>query len=139
MFFITVSGDEEANDDDDSIEVIPESENDMDTDAPNTFYVEQDSDTNDSIPSSVKSESEDFTSFEIISEEDTDKVLGEDAPASTSATRICSQQDFDLAIKVAFNYDAASNAYQIMQSFEKEAIPTKMATLNGTMEIWENG
>lgn len=56
-------------------------------------------------------------------------------------SKLCPATDesFDLAIKMMFNYGVKSTANAITRAMEKEIIPSKMADLNGDMNVWENG
>ncbi|XP_064642759.1 serine/threonine-protein kinase Pink1, mitochondrial-like [Lineus longissimus] len=126
------------SDDDDSFEVIPESEEDLNADAPISFQVEEDTITRIDLASSIPDvfESEKFASFEIISDKENDDLS--EAPTCVEAN-IDDEKKFDLAIKITFNYGAASNSHQIMQNFKKEAIPAKMVSQNAVNGMWENG
>ena len=47
--------------------------------------------------------------------------------------------DYDLAIKMMFNYDAESNATSILRKMDKELVPSKLGSSLMQMEMWENG
>lgn len=68
-------------------------------------------------------------SFEIISEEEgafnVDELEIDILPLDVP-TQETQKPQFDLAVKVIFNYDAESNFSAVMQSFEKEALPARM-------------
>ena len=48
-------------------------------------------------------------------------------------------EQFDLAIKMMFNYDVESVASTILREMENELVPAKMADVHQHMGIWQNG
>lgn len=50
-----------------------------------------------------------------------------------------SDGDFDLAIKMMFNYGIESNAHSLYNEMEKELLPSRVDVNESLQEIWENG
>ena len=48
-------------------------------------------------------------------------------------------EDYNLAVKMMFNYDAESTAHVIFRTMQNEVVPAKMASLHGNMGTWQNG
>ena len=47
--------------------------------------------------------------------------------------------DYNLAVKMMFNYDIESNADRILQAMMKETVPARAAETNQGQELWQNG
>ena len=57
---------------------------------------------------------------------------------SEFSSGVSSLEHYNLAVKMMFNYDT-SNAQDILRTMEKEAVPAKMAAVQGEMLQWQNG
>lgn len=116
------------SEEDESIQIIPEEPEDMrSVPSENSFDMVTD------MELASFSTGSDIT---ILSESDS---LSNNQELSSDIVDSQLNNDFDLAVKMMFNYDAESQAAAIMQSMKNEVVPAKMADNFGQMMEWENG
>ncbi|XP_046326773.2 serine/threonine-protein kinase Pink1, mitochondrial-like [Haliotis rufescens] len=60
----------------------------------------------------------------------------EDKDPQLDATPSC---EYDLALKMMFNYDVESNAEAVLTAMEKEAVPMRMTDFHQQQDSWHNG
>jgi len=82
----------------------------------------------DTTDTDSNTDSEDRDSISVIPEESED-----------CCSEYPREADFDLAIKMVYNYDTESNTYAILQNMSNEMVPAQKVFLNDEENIWNNG
>ncbi|KAK3106120.1 hypothetical protein FSP39_013147 [Pinctada imbricata] len=83
---------------------------------------------------------EEFTMVTELENEDSDiEIISEDAEENASDTSCSPATDYDLAVKMMFNYDVESNAEQILHAMMKEVVPARLGGDREEADVWQNG
>ncbi|XP_033763428.1 serine/threonine-protein kinase PINK1, mitochondrial-like [Pecten maximus] len=137
---IVILGDDDELSDhediDDDLVILPQG-NDLDSDAITDDRRNNNDDDDDDIVilGDLSDHDNDSPSDSTVGSE----RQGETTLPDSEASQLGQQEDYNLAIKMMYNYDIESNTDAIMRAMLKEAVPARMLTVNqDDNQLWQN-